>query len=46
VRRKAVQLGRLVASRVVVDGPLAAGEHVVVAGQSQLADGDTVEVAP
>ena len=30
VLRKAVQLGRLVASRVVVRGPLAVGESVVV----------------
>lgn len=43
VRRHAVRLGRLTASRVVVSGSLEAGQDVVVAGQGQLADGDTVE---
>ncbi len=46
VHRRLVQLGRLAASRVIVRGTLAAGERVVVTGQSQLADGDTVEVGP
>ncbi len=46
VHRQAVALGRLVDARVVVSGPLAAGDRVVVAGQGQLADGDRVEVAP
>lgn len=46
VQRRSVRLGPLAASRVIVRGPLAAGDRVVVTGQSQLADGDRVEVGP
>jgi multidrug efflux pump subunit AcrA (membrane-fusion protein) len=46
VHRRSVRLGPLAASRVIVRGPLAAGDRVVVTGQSQLADGDRVEVEP
>jgi RND family efflux transporter MFP subunit len=44
VQRREVRLGRLAASRVIVRGDLQAGDRVVVAGQSQLADGDAVTV--
>jgi len=43
-RRVPVELGHLVGERVAVVGDLALGEQVVVAGHTQLADGDAVEV--
>jgi RND family efflux transporter MFP subunit len=45
VTRKAVRLDRIVEDRIVVKGALVEGEKVVISGQSQLSDGDTVEVA-
>jgi RND family efflux transporter MFP subunit len=39
-----VELGQLVGQRVAVVGDLSLGERVVVAGHTQLADGDAVEV--
>jgi RND family efflux transporter MFP subunit len=40
-----VRLGPIVGDRIAVDGALEAGEAVVVAGHTQLVDGDRVEVA-
>ena len=45
VTKKAVRVERIVEDRVVVDGALREGERVVVSGQSQLSDGDRLEVA-
>lgn len=45
-QRRAVSLGSLVADRVVVSGPVVDGDQVVVAGHSQLADGDRIETHP
>ncbi|RMH23283.1 MAG: efflux RND transporter periplasmic adaptor subunit [Acidobacteria bacterium] len=39
-----IEVGALLGDRVVVRGPLAAGDRVVVGGQSGLLDGDPVEV--
>ena len=39
-----VVLGPVRAGRVIVDGPLAAGDHIVVAGQGQLLDQEAVRV--
>ncbi len=41
-----VSLGPVRAGRVAVEGALAAGDMVVVAGQGQLLDGETVRVLP
>ena len=41
-----VRLGALDGDRVVVEGALADGDEVVVAGHSQLLDGETVRVLP
>lgn len=40
-----VSLGPIMEDRIVVRGALCEGDRVVVSGQSQLADGDTVKVA-
>jgi len=43
-RRVPVELGQIVGERVMVSGELTLGEPVVVAGNTQIADGDPVEV--
>ena len=45
VTRKRVRVDHIVKDRVLVKGDLVAGDQVVVSGQSQLSDGDAVEVA-
>lgn len=44
VTRHEVRLGQLTGGHVIVRGRLQRGDKVVVTGQSQLSDGDTVEV--
>ncbi|MDT8439046.1 MAG: efflux RND transporter periplasmic adaptor subunit [Wenzhouxiangellaceae bacterium] len=44
--RVAVTTGRLLGERVIVDGPITAGDRIVVAGQAQLLDGEAVRVLP
>ncbi|MBX2798857.1 MAG: hypothetical protein KTR31_14370, partial [Myxococcales bacterium] len=46
VQRVPVAVGVLLGDRVVVEGALAVGESVVVAGQPRLLPGDVVEVLP
>lgn len=41
-----VRVGRLIGDRVMVQGELAAGERVVIAGHQQLLDGEAVRVLP
>ncbi|MFQ5699353.1 MAG: efflux RND transporter periplasmic adaptor subunit [Myxococcota bacterium] len=43
--RVAVSLGELVGDRVSVEGPLDAGDQVLVSGQGSVLDGDPVQVA-
>jgi multidrug efflux system membrane fusion protein len=43
-RRVPIELGDLSGDRVTVNGELSLGEQVVVAGNTQIADGDPVEV--
>jgi RND family efflux transporter MFP subunit len=45
ITKKEVRVDRIVEDRIVVKGALAEGEKVVISGQSQLSDGDVVEVA-
>lgn len=45
ITKKQVHVDRIVGDRIVVKGALAEGDKVVVSGQSQLSDGDVVEVA-
>ena len=42
-RHVPVEVGDIVGERIEVRGALAAGEPVVVAGHTRLADGDAVE---
>jgi len=44
VKRVFVETGTLVDSRVMVEGPLAVNDRVVVSGHAQLLDGEQVEV--
>jgi RND family efflux transporter MFP subunit len=46
ITKKEVRVDRIVEDRIVVKGALVEGENVVISGQSQLSDGDVVEVAP
>jgi len=41
-----VTVGRLVGARVTVQGAIAAGDRVVIAGHQQLLDGEAVRVLP
>jgi RND family efflux transporter MFP subunit len=45
ITKKKVRVDRIVGDRVVVNGALVEGENVVISGQSQLSDGEGVEVA-
>jgi multidrug efflux pump subunit AcrA (membrane-fusion protein) len=45
ITKKLVDVDRIIEDRIVVKGALAEGDNVVVSGQSQLSDGDVVEVA-
>jgi membrane fusion protein, multidrug efflux system len=46
VTKKVIRVNRIVEDRIVVKGALVEGDNVVISGQSQLSDGDVVEVAP
>jgi multidrug efflux pump subunit AcrA (membrane-fusion protein) len=45
VFKRQVKLGDFIGDRISVSGDIAVGDRVVISGQSQLTDGDRVEVA-
>lgn len=45
VSRRTVTLGGIIGDRIVVSGNLSKGDRIVISGQSQLTDGQRVEVA-
>ena len=44
VFKRSIAIGSIIGDRIVVNGDFHAGDQVVVSGQSQLIDGETVEV--